>query len=164
MRAGIIPVGRIDAKILKCVCDALHEIFNVFTEIKDVQPVPAHAYVEERGQYLASAFVSIASRGECDKNIVITDVDVYSPGLNFVFGQAELGGKGCMISIHRLQSDENDVLEKRVKKEAVHEIGHTLGLSHCQDKKCVMSYSPSINGVDYKGQTLCSRCERICSR
>jgi len=164
MRVGIIPVGDVDVKILKCVCDALHEVFNASTEIEDVQPAPAHAYVEKRGQYLSSAFVSIASRGECDKNIAITDVDVYSPGLNFVFGQAELGGKGCMISIHRLRSCNSDTLEKRVKKEAVHEIGHTLGISHCQDSKCVMSYSPSLNGVDYKGQTLCLGCERSCSR
>jgi len=164
MRVGIIPVGRIDAKILKYVCDAVHEIFDASAEIKDAQPIPIHAYVEKREQYLASAFVSIASRGECDKNIAITDVDVYSPGLNFVFGQAELGGKGCMISIHRLRSCNSNTLKERIKKEAVHEIGHTLGLSHCQDKKCVMSYSPSLNEVDYKGQTPCPRCEGPCSR
>ncbi|UZE92329.1 MAG: archaemetzincin family Zn-dependent metalloprotease [Methanosarcinales archaeon] len=163
MHIGVIPVGRIDTKILKCVCDALHEVFGISAEIKDAQPIPDGAYIEERGQYLAFAFVSVASVGECDKNIVITDVDVYSPELNFVFGQAELGGNGCMISIHRLQSNESNLLEERAKKEAVHEIGHTLGLSHCQDKKCVMSYSPSINDVDYKGRTLCPRCERICS-
>ncbi|MDI6889299.1 MAG: archaemetzincin family Zn-dependent metalloprotease [Methanocellales archaeon] len=164
MHIGVIPVGNVDAKILKYVCDALHEIFDVPAEVKDAQPIPKHAYVEKREQYLASAFVSIAARGECDKNIAITDVDAYSPELNFVFGQAELGGKGCMISIHRLRSFNSGTLEERVKKEAVHEIGHTLGLSHCQDKKCVMSYSPSINGVDYKGRTLCPRCERLCSR
>ena len=57
--------------------------------------------------------------------------------LNFVFGQAQLGGRVAAIYLHRLRdqlyvcrSDENNnnLFEQRVIKEAVHELGHTFGL------------------------------------
>ena len=43
-------------------------------------------------------------------------------------------------------------------KEAVHELGHTLGLEHCPDRSCVMYFSNSLADTDRKGEAYCSRC------
>ncbi|WP_081825254.1 matrixin family metalloprotease [Persephonella sp. IF05-L8] len=46
----------------------------------------------------------------------------------------------------------------RITKEAVHEIGHTLGLGHCPDPECVMHFSNSIVDTDRKSYFFCSVC------
>ena len=48
----------------------------------------------------------------------------------------------------------------RALKEAVHELGHTLGLAHCPDAGCVMHFSNALVDTDRKGHRLCVVCER----
>jgi archaemetzincin len=46
----------------------------------------------------------------------------------------------------------------RALKEAVHELGHTLGLRHCSRSLCVMHFSNSIFDTDKKKSLLCDQC------
>ena len=43
-------------------------------------------------------------------------------------------------------------------KELLHELGHTFGLTHCTESKCVMSLATHIGLVDSKEQSYCERC------
>ncbi len=94
--------------------------------------------------------------------------DLYVGAMNYVFGAAHLGGRGGVMSYYRLRppparrKSEEKMVEglfmKRVEKEAIHELGHVLGLHHCRSERCVMSFSPSLYWVDFKGKDFCSRC------
>jgi archaemetzincin len=57
-----------------------------------------------------------------------------------VFGLAELGGPSALISTHRLRQGARDraQLTFRVGSAAVHQLGHTFGLGHCQESRCAM--------------------------
>lgn len=89
--------------------------------------------------------------------------------MNFVFGEAELNGKRAIISLYRLKpefygSKDDDLFFQRVLKEAVHELGHVLGLVHCKNPKCVMHFSNSILDTDFKEWRYCDDCMKKLSK
>nr|WP_243666411.1 matrixin family metalloprotease [Vulcanisaeta sp. JCM 16159] len=43
-------------------------------------------------------------------------------------------------------------------KEVLHELGHSFGLDHCADPRCVMYFSNTIEDTDRKGPGYCQRC------
>jgi archaemetzincin len=64
-----------------------------------------------------------------------------------------------VVSTARLLFGANDELFRaRLLKEAVHELGHTLGLDHCSDPRCVMHFSNKLADTDVKGDAYCDRC------
>ena len=96
----------------------------------------------------------------------ITDVDLFIPILTFVFGEAQLGGRAAVVSTWRLREGSSDprLLAERLAKEAVHEIGHALGLVHCGAPLCPMSRSASVREVDRKRGQLCPDCLTLLSQ
>ena len=99
------------------------------------------------------------------KIIVICNMDAYSGELNFVFGEAHLGGRVAAIYLPRLRSEfynlePNELIfYDRISKEAIHELGHSFGLFHCNNKKCVMYFSNSLYDTDFKNRTFCRNCK-----
>ncbi len=81
----------------------------------------------------------------------IVDKDVYVEGMNFVFGYSSFGN-GAVLSIKKLDSTS------MIEKEAVHEIGHAIGLEHCVNF-CAMQFSNSVPDAKMKPTTICSWCK-----
>lgn len=101
----------------------------------------------------------------------ITSVDLYNPspradGGGFVFGEARLHGRSGIVSTFRLNAGlaPNLVFNSRVEKEAVHELGHMIGLEHCPSLICVMHKSENVNDTDAKSDSYCSSCQTILRR
>jgi len=168
MRATItlVPIGIVEEELLSRVGDALAEVFGRHVEVADLLPHPDYAYNERRQQYLAGAVLAQLRKrklaGECVLGIV--GVDLYAPNLNFVFGQASVRGREAVIALPRLRQsfyglpEEPDLFLARVIKEAVHELGHTYGLSHCPDARCVMHFSNCLEDTDLKSHCFCVAC------
>jgi len=46
----------------------------------------------------------------------------------------------------------------RLLKETLHEFGHTQGLRHCADWRCVMSSAHSVERIDLRAAVYCRDC------
>ena len=125
---------------------------------------PDHAFDPRRKQHASAVVLRwLLEAGPPDGKVLgITDRDLFIPILTYVFGEAQLGGGAAVLSLARLQDDVarrgRRLLEDRVVKEAVHEVGHAFGLLHCHAPGCVMTRSPAVREVDDKGLELCADC------
>jgi len=125
---------------------------------------PEIAFSSSRGQYVSERILSwLRGFTARDRVFGLLNVDAYTPGLNFVFGQAELGGQAAVVYLARLNPEfyrepfDEKLFLTRIVKETLHELGHLFGLRHCS-RRCVMSFSNSVWDVDLKPEHYCSRC------
>jgi len=164
----LLPIGNFDERLLREVAPALADAFRVPVQIVGARLDPQFAFHRERQQYHSSeilqAMQDVAANGAW-RVLGVTGVDLYIPILTFVFGEAQMGGPCAVVSFHRLMQEfyglpaDPAVLIDRLIKEAVHEVGHTLDLTHCDDYSCAMAPSHAVEWIDLKGQTLCGGCQ-----
>lgn len=167
MKVTLKPLGDVADEVMGELREKIKLVFNCPVEIKPGLSDLAHAYDAERGQYHASELIASlsASRRERDERVVgITEVDLYAPGLNFVFGEADIVHKLTIISLCRLRQEyyglppDRTLFIQRATKEIVHELGHTFNLEHCPDPRCVMHFSNCLADTDWKEASFCGKC------
>ncbi|MFZ0931639.1 MAG: archaemetzincin family Zn-dependent metalloprotease [Syntrophobacteraceae bacterium] len=120
-----------------------------------------------RNQYSSSAIIERLEQNlptAVSKVLAVTGLDLYIPILTFVFGEARLNGRCAVVSSYRLDTkfyglpDNPSLLQERLLKEAIHELGHTYGLYHCHNQECVMRSSTYVEEIDFKSSRFCEKC------
>lgn len=160
------PVGFLDALAAR-----LAGIFGRSCRVLDSSLDPAPFFDPARGQYWSTAILGqLAAQFEnapVARVLGVADVDLFVPVLTFVFGEAQLDGRCAVISLFRLREEfyglppNPALLLERAVKEAVHELGHTYGLRHCRDWRCVMASTHAVERLDLKEADFCPACRRV---
>lgn len=162
----LVAVGTVETQVLAYLCAALTGIYGCRCRVGDPLPAPAYAYNPRRAQYSAEMILEQLVVRKVVHVLGIADYDLYVPELNFVFGLADQDGTRALVALPRLREsfygerEDSALFLARAAKEAVHELGHTYGLGHCRNRRCVMAFSNSLADTDYKGQGFCPRCRK----
>ncbi len=165
--------------------DTIAKTISVFYKMKTtiLPPIqlPKTAFVDIKSpRYRADSIIRIQNRtlarpfdfviGLTNKDISVTkkgtDGNILKPEWKYNdFGIMGLGycpGNSCIVSTYRLKSSNKELELARLKKVAIHELGHNLGLPHCKNTHCVMtSAAEKSSTIDNEYLELCKKCNAI---
>jgi archaemetzincin len=155
------PFGHVEERVIRELQKGLTPLFAEIV-VNEELPIPDDAWNSYRKQFLVDDFMRMLRDVKGDKVLGIVDRDLYTPELNFIFGQARIHGNYCIIALDRLRSAATrKMFLQRVVKEAIHELGHTWGLKHCKNKMCVMHFSNTLADTDLKTSGYCRKCGKL---
>ncbi len=166
----LVPGANVEATVLDVMERCVSRTFGVPTRRAPSLPEPAGAYDPQRKQYSSTDLLQLLvaqSAPPARRVLGVTTYDIFIPMLSFIFGQAQLGGRAALVSVARLRQEfyglpaDEPLLHERACKEAIHELGHTFGLTHCHDTTCAMSLSVTIEQVDGKRPAFCGSCRTL---
>lgn len=157
----IVPIGPVDRMAISILAANLQAIMGLNTDIGGEQPQPEYAYLPGRSQYDADKIINILAAAEDDTRfkLGVTQYDLCTPILTYVFGESQLGGKVALISLYRLKDPDMDRAYLRSVKIGIHEVGHLMGIGHCREPDCLMRFSSNLEKLDRLPLKLCNACE-----
>jgi archaemetzincin len=167
----LLPVGAVPIALLDGLAAFLARALHLSCHVRTDRLDPSFAFDAGRNQYWSTAILKrlqpMANAGA--RLLAVTDLDLFVPILTFVFGEAQVGGPCALVSTHRLGDEyyglppDPQLLAERLAKESLHELGHTMGLRHCADWRCVMASTHAVERLDLKQAAFCARCLRLLS-
>jgi len=146
----------------------ISSIIGVPATVSD-NPVRMMGYVEGRKQLDAQVLldsIHAYKRRHLMKEplLLVVQQDLFKNGNRFVFGLARQSIGAAVVSTARLSNEyygrdgNDDDLIDRITKEGTHEIGHLLGLGHCNNRECIMFRPDTLDELDRKKKMLCQTC------
>ena len=164
MRVWLQPLGDADWHLLTAVAAQVPQFLpfvrcQVAARSAPLPAVPRNG----QGQWRADMLLThLFVPPGYDRVVGVTAVDLFAPPLRFIFGVAEVNGQRALVSLARLIDTDERITQRRTLKEILHELGHTLGLLHCPNPRCVAAFSTTLADTDRKGPSFCPACwERL---
>lgn len=130
--------------------------------IRERRNLPESAYYRPRNRYKANLLlndlINIRGYGRV-LGVTYKDISVKKDTIPDwgIMGLAYQPGSVCVISSYRIDSPKLYVELTRLKKVAIHEIGHTFGIGHCNVSTCVMHAGSNI---DKETDNFCPDCNK----
>ena len=171
------PYAHFSVQQTEHIEQAIQEVYGVKTLRLPVQPHSTTSFINVKSpRYRADKIIAEQKHnrqpgvdyvlGLTHKDISTTKKEnskVKSPASKYedwgIMGLAYCPGNSAVISTFRLQHPKQEVYFSRIKKVAVHELGHNFGLPHCPDTSCVMTDAVErVSTIDKAELALCVRC------
>lgn len=178
---GIQPYGKFSQDEAKLISFVIDSFYRLETKVFPNIALPKTAFTKIKSpRYRADSIIKIQNRnipkdvyyvlGLTNEDISVTKNDatgqILKPKWKYcdfgVMGLAFRPGKSAIVSKFRIKSKSHKTEMTRLRKVAIHEFGHNLGLPHCPDKNCVMtSAAEKLTTIDNEKLALCEKCKKI---
>lgn len=166
---AIQPLGNIEPAYVEIMKKGLIEAYaNITISVEESRTIPQNCYYKPRNRYRAEKILDWLDEVHYEDSISlvigVTTVDISTTKGNIydwgIFGLGTLDGFSSVISTYRLRKGvTKEKLLDRIRKLAIHEVGHTYGLEHCPRVGCVMQdCKGSIKPVDQETGEFCTQC------
>jgi len=171
-KVAVILYENFDTVMLNTAIDEVKSFYHCDAIILPPQDLPAFAYYKPRYRYKADSLLKFQSGllpSGTQSVIGLTNKDISTTTDNHddwgIFGLGYCPGKACVISVFRLQSGPYDLYKERFIKVLLHELGHNMGLPHCNyDSTCMMNDAKgTMAQVDLERKWLCPNCKKLLS-
>ena len=179
-KIAIQPFGNFDAALKDSVVSSINKTYGFEVTALPYLDIPKSAFINVKSpRYRADSILRILERNKpdgFDHVLGLTALDISAtkrdkngntlkPAYKYedwgVFGLGACPGESCVTSTFRIKTSDHKLFLERLKKICNHEIGHNLGLPHCESSdKCVMKdAAESIKTVDQVHLVLCEDCK-----
>jgi archaemetzincin len=159
----LVALGNVQHVFLKEMAESVRAQLGIDAAAStQAYTTPAYAFNKDRNQYHSSAILRRLTQAVPKDKLMLafTDVDVFMPDTPFVFGEADRDLRVAVASVFRLKEGGTGALGRRAQSEAIHQAGHLLGLSFCEDARCVMFSPTQPSELERRGLSPCSLCRQ----
>ena len=169
----ILPFGKVNSSYVEAVSAAVTEAMDVKIRVDPQRELPKAAWYAPRKRWRAEKILDAIDADPPTgawKVLAITEAEISTTKDEYVdwgiVGLGNVGGLSSVTStkIFKKHSKTNKDLLRRVSDSAIHELGHTLGLDHCESTGCVMrdAKGKAITSADTSTGRYCELChERV---
>jgi archaemetzincin len=157
----LVTVGSVALQFLVELEEPIFQVLGVESFPGKAQmAAPTFAFNKDRQQFHTTAIMRrLLTLREPGARLImgVADVDLFQPDSNFVYGEADRESHVALMSVNRLKAD-GDAWKRRAFVEGVHQAGHLVGLSYCEDARCAMYLATTITDADRRQLHLCNNC------
>jgi len=167
---ALVPFGPVDDRLVEVARAAIERRLRVAVGIEPRRELPRAARASARRRWRAEKILEALQEDPppgAFKVVAMTDAEISTTKGDIpdwrVAGLGNIGGLACVTSmwINLRHSATRATLERRTADLVIHELGHTLGLPHCETPRCVMRDAKGryLETADSSSGDFCDRCK-----
>jgi archaemetzincin len=167
----LLPLGQVDPAYVEATREAIASRLNVTIRVDSSRELPKDAFYKPRSRWRAEKLLAAIDQDPpagAWKVVAITEGEISTTKGEIhdwgIVGLGNLGDRSCVVSTHIFKkwSRTRETLLRRVADSAVHELGHTLGLDHCETVGCVMrdAHGKAVLSADTSTGQYCGVCRK----